>query len=407
MRLVHKRRRQMKRKRLAIIGLAIFLLMGCSKSSSSKNQDDVMTSINKTPTPIPEEKVADQVEEENVIINKITSIDFVKELKLGWNLGNTLDAKGGMGVTSENAWGNPVTKKEMILDIKEAGFNVIRIPVTWDGHLTADGNYTIHDKWLERVKEVVDYAYEEDMYVILNTHHEEWIFPSYENQEAVTEQLIAVWTQIANYFKDYDEHLIFEGMNEPRMKGTPYEWNGGNQEGHDVVNALGQAFVETVRLSGGNNLYRQLMVPGYAASSSVNALKAIKLPKDEYLILSVHAYLPYLMALDGGSTNTFDTSNLNDTKDIDELMTNLNDLFISKGIPVVIGEFGSRNKENLEDRVALAEYFVKAAQKYRIPCVWWDNNQFNGNGENFGLYDRREKSWIYPEIVEAMKKGLE
>lgn len=397
----------MKRKRLAIIGLAIFLLMGCSKSSSSKNQDDVMTSINKTPTPIPEEKVADQVEEENVIINKITSIDFVKELKLGWNLGNTLDAKGGMGVTSENAWGNPVTKKEMILDIKEAGFNVIRIPVTWDGHLTADGNYTIHDKWLERVKEVVDYAYEEDMYVILNTHHEEWIFPSYENQEAVTEQLIAVWTQIANYFKDYDEHLIFEGMNEPRMKGTPYEWNGGNQEGHDVVNALGQAFVETVRLSGGNNLYRQLMVPGYAASSSVNALKAIKLPKDEYLILSVHAYLPYLMALDGGSTNTFDTSNLNDTKDIDELMTNLNDLFISKGIPVVIGEFGSRNKENLEDRVALAEYFVKAAQKYRIPCVWWDNNQFNGNGENFGLYDRREKSWIYPEIVEAMKKGLE
>lgn len=397
----------MKKKRLAIIGLVIFLLMGCSKSSSTKNQEDVTTSINNTPTSIPEEKVADQVAKENVTINKIASIDFVKELKLGWNLGNTLDAKGGIGVMSENAWGNPVTKKEMILDIKEAGFHVIRIPVTWDGHLTADGNYTIHDKWLERVKEVVDYAYDEDMYVILNTHHEDWIFPSYENQEAVTKQLIAVWTQIANYFKDYDEHLIFEGMNEPRMVGTPNEWNGGNQEGHDVVNALGQAFVETVRLTGGNNLYRQLMVPGYAASSSTNALKAIKLPKDEYLILSVHAYLPYLMALDGGNISTFDRSNSNDTKDIDSLMTNLNDLFISKGIPVVIGEFGSRNKENLEERVELAEYFVKAAKEFDIPCVWWDNNEFNGNGENFGLYERRERKWIYPEIVEAMIKGLE
>lgn len=402
----------MKKYGLAVLGLAVVLFSSCSKTSSNigENIEEVSNSPSHVEQDVdatknPEEETGGAVEE--LTIKQVTPEDLVGDMKLGWNLGNTLDAVGGIGVTSENAWGNPVTKKEMILDVKEAGFNVIRIPVTWEGHMTLDGNYTVHDLWLERVKEVVDYAYEEGMYVILNTHHEEWQYPSYDNQEAGKKQLVALWTQIANYFKDYDEHLIFEGMNEPRMKGTPYEWNGGNQEGHDVVNAWGQAFVETVRATGGNNQFRHLMITGYAASSSENALKAITLPEDDYLIVSVHAYLPYLMALDGGSVKEFDASKSEDTRDIDNLMKTLDRLFVSKKIPVIIGEFGSRNKDNTQARMELAKYYVKAAKEYNIPCVWWDNNAYQGSGENFGLYDRRAKQWIYPEIVEAMLEGLE
>jgi endoglucanase len=398
----------MKKKSLAIVGLAMLLMVGCSKSSKEGNTEkDAVTdapSQQEVATTTPEE--TEETMNETITIQQIAPMDFVKELKIGWNLGNTLDATGGMGIASENAWGNPTTTKEMILAVKDAGFNVIRIPVTWDGHTVESGDFMIHDKWLERVKEVVDYAYEEDMYVIINMHHEDWLFPSYDNQEAAATRLKAVWTQIANYFKDYDEHLIFEGLNEPRMTGTPNEWNGGNQEGWDVVNFFGKTFVETVRATGGNNQYRQLMVPGYAASSSLNALQAIQLPEDDNIILSVHAYLPYLMALDGGDTKSFDPTNANDTKDIDNLVKNVNDLFISKGIPAIIGEFGSVNKDNLADRVALAEYYVKAAHQYNIPCIWWDNNAFS-SGETLGLYDRRANKWIYPEIVEALFKGLE
>lgn len=399
----------MKKKSLVLLSLAMMLMAGCSKASEEGNtkkdlETDVVSQQEETTT-TPE--ITGEAMDETITIKQIEPMDFVKDINLGWNLGNTLDAKGGMGVASENAWGNPTTTKEMILAVKEAGFDVIRIPVTWDGHMLASGDFMIHDKWMERVKEVVDYAYEEGMYVIINMHHEEWLYPSYDNQEAAATRLKAAWTQIATYFMEYDEHLIFEGMNEPRMIGTPNEWNGGNQEGWDVVNYLGKTFVEAVRATGGNNRYRQLMVPGYAASSSGNALQAIQLPEDDHIILSVHAYLPYMMALEGGDTTTFDATNENDTRDIDNLMKSLNDLFISKGTAVIIGEFGSRNKENLEDRVELAEYYVNAAKQYHIPCIWWDNNAYKGSGENFGLYDRRANQWVYPEIVEAMLKGIE
>lgn len=398
----------MKKKHLVMLSLAMMLMVGCSKSSNDGDiKKDTVTEVptlQEEATSTPE--VTQEVDE-TITIKQIPPMDFVKDLKLGWNLGNTLDAKGSMGIGSENAWGNPTTTKEMIVAVKDAGFNVIRIPVTWDSHMLTSGDYMIHDKWLERVKEVVDYAYEEGMYVIINMHHEEWLFPSYDNQEAAASRLKAAWTQIANYFKEYDERLIFEGMNEPRMTGTPNEWNGGNQEGWDVINYLDKTFVESVRATGGNNRYRQLMVPGYAASSSTNALKAIQLPEHDHIIVSVHAYLPYMMALEGGNTTSFDATNENDTRDIDNLMKSLNELFISKGIPVIIGEFGSRNKENLADRVELAEYYVKAAHQYNIPCIWWDNNVFTGSGEQFGLYDRRANQWIYPEIVEALLKGIE
>lgn len=337
------------------------------------------------------------------VMKDISSVELVSNMKIGWNLGNTLDATGAMGIMAESSWGNPKTTQEMIDAVLEAGFNVIRIPVTWNGHFGGAPDYEIAEVWLDRVQEVVDYAYNKDAYVILNMHHEDWVFPSYENEEEATEKIIALWTQIAIRFKDYDERLIFEGLNEPRKIGTNVEWNGGDEEGREVVNHYIAAFVEAVRATGGNNELRHLMVPGYAASSSDAALKAIELPDDDKLIVSVHAYTPYNFAL-----NTAGTAQWNqDTKDIDWLMKQLDALFVSKGIPVIIGEFGAMNKDNEAERVEWATYYVEKAREIGVPCIWWDNNAFTGNGENFGLLNRRELSWPYPDLLNALITAAE
>lgn len=334
-----------------------------------------------------------------ITIEDISSGELVAGMKIGWNLGNTLDATGGMGVDSERAWGNPKTSQEMIDAVLAQGFNVIRIPVTWEGHFGAAPDYEIHDIWLERVKEVVDYAYNRGAYVILNLHHEEWHYPSEENKEAASEQLAALWTQIADYFRDYDEHLIFEGLNEPRKKGTSVEWTG-DKEGFEVVNHFAQVFVDTVRATGGNNELRHLMVTGYAASSGREALESIVVPDDDRLIVSVHAYTPYNFALN--TKGTADWSMEKDTYDIDALMKNIDELFLSKGIPVIIGEFGAMNKDNEAERVEWVTYYLTKAKEIGVPCIWWDNNAYDGSGENFGLFDRRKLEFVYKDLVNAM-----
>lgn len=337
-------------------------------------------------------------EDENLTIADITPMELVADMKVGWSLGNTLDAHGKIGLMSEICWGNPRTTREMIDAVVDQGFNVIRIPVTWVGHVSAPPEYEINEEWMARVKEVVDYAYDRDVYVIINLHHEEWLYPSYENEEKIIQRVTALWKQIAEEFKDYDEHLIFEGLNEPRKIGTNVEWNGGDKEGQEVVNHVLAEFVKVVRESGGNNQLRHLMIPGYGASSSERAIKAIELPEDDKLIVSVHAYIPYDFALNTAGRAQWN----NDTKDIDELMELLETKFICKEIPVIIGEFGAMNKENDEDRIAWVKYYISAAKKIGVPCVWWDNNAFTTDGENFGLLDRRTCTFPNEELVEII-----
>lgn len=354
-----------------------------------------------------ENKQEEKTEASALSIRDISSTELIKELKIGWNLGNTLDATGGSSLSSETSWGNPITKEEMIVTVKEAGFNIVRIPVSWGSHLGPEPDYTVHKAWLDRVNEVVDYAIDNELYVILNMHHEEWHFPSYDNYDKAQAILTKVWTQIAEQFKDYDEHLIFEGMNEPRMKGTPEEWTGGNTESRDVVNQLNKAFVDTIRNAGGNNPYRHLMIPTYAASSDTRAWKDFIMPEDDKIIVSIHAYTPYSFALDIKGTAKWSSEIANDTRDIDNLMDNIFDSFISKGKPVILGEFGAMDKNNLEDRVRWSEYYIKKASEKGIPCIWWDNGAFVGNGELFGLLDRRKGEMKHAEIIEALMGALE
>lgn len=353
------------------------------------------------------------------------ALNFTKDMAIGWNLGNTLDATVGdaasldSDVETETAWGAVTTTKEMIDAVKEAGFNTLRLPVSWHNHVEGD-DYIISEAWLARVKEIVDYAYENDMYVILNTHHDcdtEYLYPSSQYLEQSIHFLECIWSQVAEYFKDYDEHLIFEGFNEVRLKDTSHEWwfDSGNAEckdAADCINQMNQAFVNTVRTTGGENAERYLMVSAYCASLGGATATQFSMPTDSAesrLILSVHAYLPYYFALagetDSKSTDEFSITESADTRDIDSTMKTIYEKFIQNGIPVVIGEFGSRDKSgNLQARVDCAAYYVAAARTKGITCCWWDNNAFSGDGENFGLLYRFGMNWIQFDIVQALMK---
>lgn len=353
------------------------------------------------------------------------ALAFVRDMKIGWSLGNTLDAflTGGYAneLDSETCWVSVATTKEMIDDIYAAGFRTMRVPVTWHGHFV-DDDFTISEVWLNRVQEIVDYGIDNGMYIILNIHHdtqEDCYFPDTAHLEQSIRYITAIWTQLSVRFADYDEHLIFEGMNEPRLVGSSHEWwiDNNSEECLDAIaciNTLNQVFVNTVRAGGGNNGSRYLMVPGYDASPDGALHNDFVLPMDpgeaeNRIIVSVHAYTPYNFALqspgDSGSKSTFDAGETSSTRDIDYFMNKLYDRYISQGIPVVIGEFGARDKDhNTQDRVDYAAYYIAAARARGITCLWWDNGAFDGTGENFGLYYRRGGYFVYPDIVAALMK---
>lgn len=379
----------------SIVTIAI-LLGGCglnrpAPSISSQEADGDMANINSG-------------------MKDLTARDVVSQMNVGWSLGNTMDVhKSGSLIKLspevwETGWGNPVTTPELIEAVIEKGFNVIRIPVTWNDHLILNENYKIVDSWMDRIQEIVDYAYDKGAYVILNAHHESWYYPYYENEERSSLMMRAVWEQIAERFQDYDEHLIFEGMNEPRKIGTEVEWNGGDEEGWDMVNRFNAVFIDTIRNAGGNNPYRILMIPGYGANCW-EGIKHIEVPEnDDKIVVSVHAYEPYVFALDKTGRGTWD----HDTANIDSLMQSLDDLFISKGIPVILGEFGAMHKSvegNEQERKEWVTYYVSSAKKLGIPCVWWDNGAFQGDDELFGLIDRKTYEWKFPLVVEGLFDG--
>ena len=343
---------------------------------------------------------------------------FLKRMGVGWNLGNTFDAVrdggGGDEMTIESYWCGTLTTEDMIEAVHAAGFRTLRIPASWHNHVDADFNIT--KAWLDRVQQVVDWAITRDMTVILNTHHDvypEYCYPSEAHYETSERYLRRVWTQLCERFAGYDDHLIFESMNEPRQKDTDWEWwldvnNPACLEAADCINRLNQVFVDTVRASGGNNASRYLMVPGYDASADGALTERFQLPRDSAdnrIIVSVHAYTPYSFALQDGGTDAFSLDPGAQTGEIGTFMNDLYKKYISNGIPVVIGEYGARDKGgNTQSRADFAAWYVANASARNIPCCWWDNNAFTGNGERFGLLRRSDCAWPYPEIVASIMR---
>lgn len=338
------------------------------------------------------------------------AVEFAANLKLGWNLGNTLDATSGSGLSSETSWGQPKATKKLFQYIKKQGFTSVRIPVSWGNHV--DSDYNIDDAWMNRVTEVVDYAVDNGLYVIINSHHDcDYYYPSEEHYDDSEEYIEKIWSQVADNFKNYDEHLVFESMNEPRLTGTNKEWwfSENDKDGVEsikCINKLNQVFVDTVRKSGGKNKNRYLMVPSNAASAGNALNKNFEMPKDtvkNHLMVSVHAYSPYDFAMNAGGYSKWSSSKESELKDF---MKKLDQKFIKKGYGVVIGEFGATNKNNLQDRVKWAESYTKLAASYGIPCFLWDNGGTGTTGtENFGMIDRKKLKVYYPEILKAMLKS--
>ena len=212
---------------------------------------------------------------------------FLRKMGVGWNLGNTFDAyqNGRTDLNTESMWVGVRTTENVIAAVREAGFSTIRIPISWHDHVSA-GDFTIQEKWLDRIQEVVDWAIRRDMYVIINTHHDEgdhFYYPSSAQYEISEKYITSIWRQVADRFREYDEHLIFESMNEPRLVGHTNEWwfdanSADCRDAADCINRLNQAFVNTVRAAGGGNETRYLMVPGYDASADGALREQFSLP---------------------------------------------------------------------------------------------------------------------------------
>lgn len=334
--------------------------------------------------------------------NTMTGEELMMELKIGWNLGNTFDAPDG-----ETAWGNPVTTKELLEKVKELGFNTIRIPISWGKHVSAAPEYVIDETFMERVKTVVQDALDAGLYVIINSHHDNEIYmPRPDNAEQGKAYLGAIWTQIAEAFRDADYRLIFQTMNEPRVVGASYEWNIDTRNEDcmaavGVVNELNQAALDAIRATGGKNADRFVLVSPYAANVQAATVSAFQLPQDSVegkIIVSIHAYTPYNLCLNMHSDEAQFT--MNHLSEIKSFMKSVSYRFVQKGIPVIIDEMGCIDKDNPDARYAWCKAYVAAAKEYNMPCIWWDNGALKTTGENFGMIDRRNLE-VHPDSMTA------
>ena len=383
----------------------------------------------------------------------VTSMELTGLMGAGWNLGNTLDAHwndlpwGIMQSPSqqETLWGNPVTTKAMIDKIKESGFNTVRVPVTWYMFTGPGPNYNINAAWMNRVQEVIDYVIDNGMFCILNTHHEDfqsgfkngqhwevgWLRLYHHDgndsrplndfeKENIDAQLRRIWEQIAARFKDYDEYLIFEGVNEPRTIGLENITNEVWREQSNFLNELLQSFIDTVRASGGRNADRHLMVTPYFASVGMNVndnegriglfvdkasgTLRVNDPRDR-LIVSLHYYEPwgFVTAPHDSPWHSwfFDLNVSSVSHNIDSVLRIIDNNFISKGIPVIMGETGAihRNlpdgQSNEAERVKWARNYISRLKALGVPSVIWDD------GGAFQLLDRASLEWKYPDLAAA------
>lgn len=322
--------------------------------------------------------------------------EWTRNVVMGWNLGNSLECP-----RTETEWGNPKTTQAMIKAVADKGFNAIRIPVRWINHVNNTTEMAVNPEWLARVKEVVDWALAENMYVIINSHHEDWYDrnPYYSKQEENNRKLGALWTSIATYFRDYGEKLVFAGTNEITVN-----WSAPSTEQQKVQNSYNQTFVDAVRNTGGKNYYRNLVVQTFACSP-YHGLNGFAIPTDKVegrLSVEFHYYDPYDYC--GNCTYYYWGEAYKDkgsiiTNSTESTITNLFDrvfnTWMKQGLGVVMGEYGVSNHFTNDDKQTQMEnmqYYLKCvvgeARKHGFAAFAWDNNQFNNGSENFGIFKR-------------------
>jgi endoglucanase len=357
---------------------------------------------------------------------------IVAEMGAGWNLGNQLEANAN-GYPSETAWGQPAVTQALIDKVKAAGFKTIRIPVSYLRHIGSGPDYTINPSWLNRIQEVVNYAYNRGLYVMINMHGDgyktingSWLICESSSQATIKAKYQRVWQQVANKFKNYDQHLILESMNE-EFDG---QYGRPTQPCYSNINSYNQIFVDTVRKTGGNNSSRWLLVPGWNTNIDYTAGNyGFVLPTDQYrspsipsnerrIMISVHHYSPWDFAGEESgtitqwgraATNPSRTSTWGQEDYLDSQLKKMYDTFVTKGYPVVVGEYGAIDKSSFDSsnnryRADFARAVAATAKKYGAAAVYWDNGE---NGQyGFGLFNRRSYVVTQQGIVDAIMSGV-
>jgi aryl-phospho-beta-D-glucosidase BglC (GH1 family) len=338
-----------------------------------------------------------------------TAAQVASQIKVGWNIGNSLEVPGG-----ETGWGNPVVSQQLINSVKAAGFNAVRIPAAWDSHANQT-TLQIDSAWLARVKQVVDYAHGQGMYVIINIHWDGgWLeeHPLYSYQDAVNKKQRAYWTQIANYFKDYNERLLFAGTNEVHADyGTP------TAEHIAVQQSYNQTFVDAVRATGGNNATRTLVVQTYN-TNAWHGLNYFTLPKDTVsgrLIVEIHHYDPYDYTLNSSGSCLYwgspyppqSACSWAQESYVDDLFAQVKAKWVNQNVPVIIGEYGvaMRPNLNLASRQYYLEYTNRAAVRNGIKTFYWDNGVSPSQTNGFALFNRSTGAVVDQGALDAVMRG--
>ncbi|QYR23045.1 cellulase family glycosylhydrolase [Paenibacillus sp. sptzw28] len=327
---------------------------------------------------------------------------YVSAMQPGWNLGNTFDSfdtnKPNNG--DETSWGNPIVTKEFIKEIKKQGFKSIRIPITWDGRMGGAPDYTIDPAWMDRVQQVVDWSLEEGLYVMINVHHDAWMWlrtmPT--NHDEVLARYTALWTQIADRFKNHSDKLMFESINEPEFLNVDIT------KQLELLDEINTTFVHIVRESGGANADRPLVLPTLYCNDEkvrVDSLAStIAKLNDPNLITTVHFYGLWNFSVNIGGYPKFEADTI---KVVDTLIDNVSNAFVSKGIPVIVGEYGllgwdvSEGLPEHGEMLKYIEYFTSKAVENKLALMLWDNG---------GRFDRRTLQWNDPELYDQIMASL-
>ena len=333
----------------------------------------------------------------------LSAQEWDKNVVMGWNLGNSLESSGG-----ETGWGNPKTTQDMIKFVKSQGFNAIRIPVRWTEQLSDETNMVVKVEWLNRVKEIVDWCLAEDMYVIINVHHEAWLDRNPFNSKKAenNRKLAALWKCIATFFRDYDQRLAFAGTNETIATVNGQEnWNKPEAEWQAVQNSYNQTFVDAVRATGGKNYYRHIVVQTYACNGYYGLDGGFTVPKDVVegrMSVEFHCYDPYEYAGNGSyyywGKKYKDMGKSVPSSDESTLSSYFLRIFYKwwkEGLGVVLGEYGATCHYKTDDKQTMMEnqqyYYqcmVSKARECGFAAFAWDNNAFGNGTEKFGIFRR-------------------
>lgn len=345
-------------------------------------------------------------------MRNITSQQLVEDMTFGWNLGNTLDVcqadRDGDGKINEHVeagekvdetlWGNPKATKDLFTSLKKNGVNAVRIPVTWRDHMDSNGN--IDREWMDRVQQVVDYAYSQGMYVIINVHHDgggdpkfgAWIIEeSQKDYNTFLKKYKNIWKQIAERFKNYSDYLIFESMNEV---GFDTLYNKNKADAYNLINKINQDFVDIIRATGGNNAKRHLLIAGYYTDIERTCDSLYKMPDDKAgrCILSVHYYTPWDFCT-CDIKHTWGTNS--EVWQMETLIGKMKKNFVDKGIPVIIGEYAASGSD-LSSCIFFIEKLNKLCSDYGIATFIWDSGR---------QVNRKTYKWRTPQYLEALKRA--